>query len=148
MGRPVVQLATETLTALAEGGRADRAVVVGFRPGSVDLVTENDPEAFHRHRPAVVEELGSDAFLHGWHSDLPGSDHDREWTDHRPGRPEPHARQGLAMSCHLLRIQPGKGHFFSVTTSSAATQLKGPHMQPLERDIVAVTAPHQMSIPT
>jgi ABC-type sugar transport system ATPase subunit/sugar/nucleoside kinase (ribokinase family) len=69
LGQARVRLATATLTALAEEG-ADR-VGVGFRPESVDLVAEDDPDAFPV-TVAVVEELGSDAFLHGSHSDLPG----------------------------------------------------------------------------
>ena len=99
------------MTALAEVG-ADR-VVVGFRPESVDLVTENDPEAFPV-TVAVVEELGSDAFLHGWHSDLPGSD--TTGDGQIIARVDPN-RTPAKGSRVYLRIQPGKGHFFSVTTA-------------------------------
>ena len=110
-GQARVHLATATLTALAEEG-ADR-VVVGFRPESVDLVTENDPEAFPV-TVAVVEELGSDAFLHGWHSDLPGSD--ATGNGQVIARVDPNRPPATGERVHL-RIQPGKGHFFSVTTA-------------------------------
>jgi len=110
-GQARVRLATATLTALAEEG-ADR-VIVGFRPESVDLVTENNPEAFPV-TVAVVEELGSDAFLHGWHSDLPGSD--ATGNGQVIARVDPN-RTPAKGSRVYLRIQPGKGHFFSVTTA-------------------------------
>src|SRR3982075_2704171 len=110
-GQARVRLTTATLTALADEG-ADR-IVVGFRPESVDLVTENNPDAFPV-TVAVVEELGSDAFLHGWHSDLPGSD--ATGNGQVIARVDPNRTPAKGERVYL-RIQPGKGHFFSVTTA-------------------------------
>ncbi|MGH3511455.1 MAG: TOBE domain-containing protein, partial [Pseudonocardiaceae bacterium] len=111
LGQARVHLASATLTALAEEG-ADR-IVVGFRPESVDLVTENDPDAFPV-TVAVVEELGSDAFLHGWHSDLPRGD--GTGNGQIIARVDPNHTPAKGSRVYL-RIQPGKGHFFSVTTA-------------------------------
>ena len=110
LGRARIPLSTAALNTLnAEG--ADR-VITGFRPESLDMVSENEPGAF----PVivgVVEELGSDAFLHGTLPELPG----RESLDSGniiarvdPSRPPEKGEQVY------LRIQPGKEHLFSKTT--------------------------------
>src|SRR5690349_19238293 len=68
LGRARVPLSTTTLKALGDEG-ADR-LVLGFRPEAIDLVSENEPGAFPVD-VLVVEELGSDAFLHGTLPELP-----------------------------------------------------------------------------
>ena len=69
-GKARVRLSTPTLTALRDE-QTDR-VIVGFRPEDLDLVGENEPGSFPVD-VAVVEELGSDAFLHGSPVGEPGS---------------------------------------------------------------------------
>src|SRR4051794_30557388 len=102
---PLTRAASSALT--AEG--ADH-VVVGFRPESLDLVSGEDPGAFPVN-VGVVEELGSDAFLHGTLPDLPeGASIENGLVIARvdPSRPPAKGEQ-----VHL-RIQPGKEHLFSV----------------------------------
>jgi multiple sugar transport system ATP-binding protein len=110
LGRARLRLQTATVSALAKEN-ADR-VVVGFRPESLDLVTENDPGAF----PVVVgvvEELGSDAFLHGTLPELPAQDTGA--IDQLIARVDP-ARPPAKGEQVYLRIQPGKEHLFSAST--------------------------------
>jgi len=110
LGRARIPLTRAASSALAAEG-ADR-VIVGFRPESLDLVPENDPGAFPVH-VGVVEELGSDAFLHGTLPDLPGGvsiDSGLLIARVDPSRPPAKGEQ-----VHL-RIQPGKEHLFSVAT--------------------------------
>jgi multiple sugar transport system ATP-binding protein len=112
LGQARVHLATATLTALAEEG-ADR-IIVGFRPESVDSeYGEDDPDAFPV-TVAVDEELGSDVFLHGSHSDLPGGG--ATGNGQVIARVDPNCPPAKGERVHL-RIRPGKGHFFSVTTA-------------------------------
>jgi multiple sugar transport system ATP-binding protein len=87
-------------------------VIAGFRPESLDLVPADEPGAFPVD-VGVVEELGSDAFLHGTLAELPeGASIERGQIIARvdPSRPPAKGEQ-----VHL-RIQPGKEHLFSVTT--------------------------------
>jgi multiple sugar transport system ATP-binding protein len=76
------------------------------------MVSENEPGAF----PVivgVVEELGSDAFLHGTLPELPGRaslDSGNIIARVDPSRPPEKGEQVY------LRIQPGKEHLFSKTT--------------------------------
>jgi multiple sugar transport system ATP-binding protein len=110
LGRARLPLRTESLTALSAEG-ADR-VVVGFRPEALELVSENDPNAFPVE-VGVVEELGSDAFLHGTLPELPegaGIDDRRVIARVDPAHPPVKGQR-----VHL-RIQPGKEHLFSVAT--------------------------------
>jgi multiple sugar transport system ATP-binding protein len=110
LGRARIPLTTAVLKAMSEEG-ADR-VTVGFRPESLDLVSENEPGAF----PVivgVVEELGSDAFLHGTLPELPeGASLD---SGNIIARVDPSRPPEKGEKVHL-RIQPGKEHLFSVTT--------------------------------
>jgi multiple sugar transport system ATP-binding protein len=110
LGRARVPLSTRTLKALSDEG-ADR-VVVGFRPESVDLVPQHEPGAFPVD-VLVVEELGSDAFLHGTLPELPpgaATDGDQIIARVEPTRPPAKGER-----VHL-RIQPGQEHLFSVAT--------------------------------
>src|SRR3954463_5516939 len=66
LGRARIPLTRTASSAVAAEG-ADR-VTVGFRPESLDLVSQTEEGAFPVD-VGVVEELGSDAFLHG---SLPG----------------------------------------------------------------------------
>jgi multiple sugar transport system ATP-binding protein len=110
LGRARVPLTTRTLTALGEEG-ADH-VVVGFRPEALVLVSENDPGAFPVD-VLVVEELGSDAFLHGTLPELaPGTATE---DDQIIARVEPTRPPAKGERVHL-RIQPGQEHLFSVAT--------------------------------
>src|SRR3954454_6579943 len=107
-GRP--PLSTQTLKALGDEG-ADR-VVVGFRPESLDLVSESEPGSFPVD-VLVVEELGSDAFLHGTLPELPPGATTN--GDQIIARVEPTRPPAKGERVHL-RIQPGKEHLFSVAT--------------------------------
>jgi multiple sugar transport system ATP-binding protein len=110
LGGARLPLPTAALTALSAEG-ADR-VVVGFRPEALDLASANDPGSFPVD-VGVVEELGSDAFLHGTLPDLP-----REagtLADNVVARVDPVAPPAKGERVHL-RIQPGKEHLFSATT--------------------------------
>jgi len=110
LGQARLPLRTDALSALSTEG-ADR-VMVGFRPEALDLVSANDPDAFPVD-VLVVEELGSDAFLHGTLPDLPaeaGIDARRIIARVDPTRPPVKGER-----VHL-RIQPGKEHLFSVAT--------------------------------
>src|SRR3954447_13211066 len=110
LGRARVPLSPQTLKVLGDEG-ADR-VVLGFRPESVDLVSENEPGAFPVD-VLVVEELGSDAFLHGTLPELPsGATTD---GDQIIARVEPTRPPAKGERVHL-RIQPGQEHLFSVAT--------------------------------
>jgi multiple sugar transport system ATP-binding protein len=110
LGRARVPLTPAASSALAAEG-ADR-VIAGFRPESLDLVSENEPGAFPVN-VGVVEELGSDAFLHGTLVELPES------ASIEPGqiiaRVDPSRPPAKGARVHL-RIQPGKEHLFSATT--------------------------------
>jgi multiple sugar transport system ATP-binding protein len=110
LGSARVPLTRATTTALAAEG-ADR-VIVGFRPESLDVVSQTDEGAFPVD-VGVVEELGSDAFLHGSLPGMPeGASLDSGLIIARvePSRPPAKGEQ-----VHL-RIQPGKAHLFSPTT--------------------------------
>jgi len=110
LGRARLPLRTEFLSALSAEG-ADR-VMVGFRPEALDVVSENDPDGFPVD-VLVVEELGSDAFLHGTLADLPqevAADARRIIARVDPARPPVKGQR-----VHL-RIQAGKEHLFSVAT--------------------------------
>jgi multiple sugar transport system ATP-binding protein len=110
LGTVRLPLRTESLTALSAEG-ADR-VVVGFRPEALDVVAESDADSFPVD-VVVVEELGSDAFLHGTLPDLPvdaEADARRVIARVDPGHPPVKGER-----VHL-RIQPGKAHLFSATT--------------------------------
>jgi multiple sugar transport system ATP-binding protein len=110
LGRARIPLPTATLTALSSEG-ADR-VVVGFRPEALDLAGDHEEGAF----PVdvnVVEELGSDAFLHG---SLPEAPKEAgELADSIVARVDPTSPPAKGARVHL-RIQPGKEHLFSVKT--------------------------------
>jgi multiple sugar transport system ATP-binding protein len=87
-------------------------VMVGFRPEALDVVSENDPDAFPVD-VLVVEELGSDAFLHGTLPDLPedaGIEARRIIARVDPSNPPVKGQR-----VHL-RIQAGKEHLFSAAT--------------------------------
>ena len=110
LGRARIPLSTAALSVLAAES-ADR-VVVGFRPEALDLATENDAGSFPVD-VGVVEELGSDAFLHGTLAELPqqaGS-----LAENIVARVDPARPPGKGERVHL-RIQPGKEHLFSATT--------------------------------
>jgi multiple sugar transport system ATP-binding protein len=110
LGRARIPLTRAASTALAAEG-ADR-VIAGFRPESLDLVSENEEGAFPVD-VAVVEELGSDAFLHGTLPELPeGASVQGGLILARvdPSRPPAKGEQVY------LRIQAGKEHLFSVAT--------------------------------
>ncbi|MGY1620825.1 ABC transporter ATP-binding protein [Geodermatophilus sp. SYSU D00965] len=110
LGRARIPLSTTTLSALSAEG-AD-TVVAGFRPESLDLVSESDPGAFPVE-VGVVEELGSDAFLHGRLPELAqdaGDINENLVARVDPGRPP--AKGDLV----YLRIQPGREHLFSPST--------------------------------
>ncbi|HEY4630356.1 MAG TPA: sn-glycerol-3-phosphate ABC transporter ATP-binding protein UgpC [Blastococcus sp.] len=110
LGKARVPLTRTAVTALAAEG-ADR-VIVGFRPESLDVVSQPGEGAFPVD-VGVVEELGSDAFLHGSLPGMPeGASLDSGLIIARvePSRPPAKGEQ-----VHL-RIQPGKAHLFSPTT--------------------------------
>jgi multiple sugar transport system ATP-binding protein len=110
LGKARLPLPTAALSALSAEG-ADR-VVVGFRPEALDLASENDPGSFPVD-VGVVEELGSDAFLHGMLPDLPQGSN--TLADSIVARVDPASPPAKGARVHL-RIQPGKEHLFSATT--------------------------------
>jgi multiple sugar transport system ATP-binding protein len=93
----------------AEG--ADR-VTVGFRPESLDVVSETDPGAFPVD-VGVVEELGSDAFLHGTLPEL--QEDSGPLGENIVARVDP-ARPPAKGERVYLRVQAGKEHVFSPST--------------------------------
>jgi multiple sugar transport system ATP-binding protein len=110
LGRARLPLTTATLSELSAEG-ADR-VTVGFRPESLDVVPETDPGAFPVD-VGVVEELGSDAFLHGTLPELredPGPLGENIVARVNPVRPPAKGER-----VHL-RIESGKEHLFSPST--------------------------------
>jgi len=107
LGRARLPLTTATLSALKQEG-ADR-VIVGFRPESLELVTAGEPGAFPV-LVSVVEELGSDAFLHGSLPELP--DDSALLSDHIIARVDPARPPEKGEQVHL-RIQQGREHLFS-----------------------------------
>ena len=100
-------LRTESLSALSAEG-ADR-VVVGFRPEALDLAGEQDTGAFPVD-VGVVEELGSDAFLHGTLPEL--RENSGPLGESLVARVDPNRPPAKGSRVHL-RIQPGREHLFS-----------------------------------
>ncbi len=110
LGSARLPLTTAALSALSAEG-ADR-VVVGFRPEALDLATEGEPGAFAVD-VGVVEELGSDAFLHGTLPELRGES--GPLAESIVARVDPARPPAKGERVHL-RIQPGKEHLFSPST--------------------------------
>jgi multiple sugar transport system ATP-binding protein len=76
---------------LAKAGD-DKTLTIGVRPEALHFADEGLPVTV-----AVVEELGSDAFLYGT------AEHTDEPADHRPDRHPPAQRQGHVV--HLARTR-------------------------------------------
>jgi multiple sugar transport system ATP-binding protein len=110
LGSARLPLTTAALGALSAEG-ADR-VVVGFRPEALDLATEHDTGAFAVD-VGVVEELGSDAFLHGTLPEL--REASGPLAENIVARVDPARPPAKGERVHL-RIQPGKEHLFSPST--------------------------------
>ncbi|MBB3082402.1 ABC transporter ATP-binding protein [Geodermatophilus sabuli] len=110
LGRARLPLTTTALSALSAEG-ADH-VVVGFRPEALDVVTAQDAGAFPVD-VGVVEELGSDAFLHGTLPEL--REPSGPLGDNIVARVDPAHPPAKGEQVHL-RIQPGKEHLFSPST--------------------------------
>jgi multiple sugar transport system ATP-binding protein len=110
LGRARLPLTTTALSALAAEG-AD-SVVVGFRPEALDLASAEDAGAFPVD-VGVVEELGSDAFLHGTLPEL--REPSGPLGDAIVARVDPARPPAKGEQVHL-RIQPGKEHLFSPST--------------------------------
>jgi multiple sugar transport system ATP-binding protein len=115
LGRARLPLTTASLSELSSEG-ADR-VTVGFRPESLDVVSEGEPGAFPVD-VGVVEELGSDAFLHGTLPEL--SEDSGPLGENIVARVDP-ARPPQKGERVYLRIQPGKEHLFSPSTGRRIT---------------------------
>lgn len=109
-GRARLPLPTAALSALSAEG-ADR-VTVGFRPEVLDLVGEHEQGAFPVD-VGVVEELGSDAFLHGTLPEL--REESGPLAENIVARVDPARPPAKGERVHL-RIQPGKEHLFSAAT--------------------------------
>ena len=115
-GQARVRLATPTLTALRDEG-ADR-VTIGFRPEDLDIVGDDEPGSFPVD-VALVEELGSDAFLYGTPTGEPDSQIISRVDPRKPpaqGRPPQPARPPGARALLLdrdrrasSRMSPGRG---------------------------------------
>ena len=106
VGAARVPLSRATLSAVAAEGSS--TVVLGFRPESLEVVSEGTDGAF----PVtvnVVEELGSDAFLYGTMGDGDGTDEDLI-ARADPRRPPAKGERVF------LRIRPGEEHAFSAKT--------------------------------
>jgi multiple sugar transport system ATP-binding protein len=115
LGRARLPLTTASLSELSSEG-ADR-VTVGFRPESLDVVSEGEPGAFPVD-VGVVEELGSDAFLHGTLPEL--REDSGPLGENIVARVDP-ARPPQKGERVYLRIQPGKEHLFSPSTGRRIT---------------------------
>jgi multiple sugar transport system ATP-binding protein len=111
LGSARIPVPTAALSALSAEG-AD-SVVAGFRPESVDLVSAAEPGAFPVD-VGVVEELGSDAFLHGTLPDLPQAS-SGAFNENVIARVDPNRPPAKGERVHL-RIQPGREHLFSPST--------------------------------
>ena len=110
LGKARIPLTRTAASALAAEG--DDRVIAGFRPESLEVVSENDERAFPVD-VVVVEELGSDAFLHGTRPELQGggtSESGLIIARVDPSRPPAKGEQVF------LRIRPGNEHLFSATT--------------------------------
>ncbi len=92
-------------------------MVMGFRPESLDLASGHDPGAFPVD-VGVVEELGSDAFLHGTLPEL--SQSSGPLGENIVARVDPARPPTKGERVHL-RIQPGKEHLFSPSTGRRIT---------------------------
>ncbi|MDF3051044.1 MAG: transporter related protein [Pseudonocardia sp.] len=103
-GEARVRLATPTLTALKDEG-ADR-VTVGFRPEDLEIVGVDEPGSFPVD-VALVEELGSDAFLYG----TPAGEPDNQIISRVDPRRPP--AKGDRVN---LRVRQGHEHYFSTGT--------------------------------
>jgi multiple sugar transport system ATP-binding protein len=110
LGRARIPLPTAALSALAAENAT--TVVAGFRPESLDLVSESEPGAFPVD-VGVVEELGSDAFLHGTLPEL--SQDAGTISENIVARVDPSRPPAKGERVHL-RIHPGKEHLFSPST--------------------------------
>lgn len=105
------RLTRETVKALEDEG-SDR-VILGFRPESVDVVGEDDTDQpTFPITVAVVEELGSDAFLYGQYA---GATDPALLQQTVIARVDPNAPPGKG-DLVRLRIQPGKERLFSAAT--------------------------------
>jgi multiple sugar transport system ATP-binding protein len=109
LGRARLRLSRATLDALREEG-ADR-LVLGFRPEALEQVGADEPGAFPV-QVSVIEELGSDAFLYGALTDIPGSSVD---GSHIIARVDPSRPPAKGDVVHL-RVRPGMQHIFSEST--------------------------------
>jgi multiple sugar transport system ATP-binding protein len=105
-GEARVKLPTATVSALNEEGID--TVVVGFRPEDLEIVSNTESGAFPVD-VAVVEELGSDAFLYGTPVGEPGTQ--------IVGRVDPRKPPAKG-DCVHLRVLPGHEHFFSSKTGN------------------------------
>jgi multiple sugar transport system ATP-binding protein len=110
LGQARIPVPTAALTALSRESAG--SVVAGFRPESLDVVSEAEPGAFPVD-VEVVEELGSDAFLHGSLPDLPAGS--GTLSDSIIARVDPNRPPAKGQRVHL-RIQPGREHLFSPST--------------------------------
>ncbi len=115
LGPAAIPLSRETIAALtsADGGK----IQIGFRPESLDVVTEGVEGAFPVE-VNLVEQLGSDAFLYGQLA-LPGSQAQAVTSGAGASqvivRVSPH-NVPAAGDRVWVRIRPGAQHNFSVAT--------------------------------
>lgn len=115
LGSAKVKLSKATLDAMTpeDGGK----IVIGFRPESLDVVSETDEHSIPV-RLSFVEELGSDAYIYG---ELVGA----ESSDEKLGSGEdssqvivrvpPRTAPQPGDTIHV-RIRPGQAHIFSAST--------------------------------
>ncbi|KQS97348.1 ABC transporter ATP-binding protein [Cellulomonas sp. Leaf395] len=110
VGNAVVPLSRGTLSEVPAGGQ----VLLGFRPETVELVTEGTPGAFPV-RVRLVEALGSDAFVYGEPARDGGPGMGAITSDQVIARVEPHSppKKGETV---WLKIRPGSEHVFSTET--------------------------------
>ncbi|MEU4690507.1 sn-glycerol-3-phosphate ABC transporter ATP-binding protein UgpC [Actinoplanes sp. NPDC023714] len=110
VGDTVVPLSPEALKELPSDGK----VILGFRPESLQVATENAPGAFPM-RVRLVEELGSDAFVYGelaHDGDQAQAGLTSEQVIARVD-PEQTPKKGQTL---WLRIRSGSEHVFSAET--------------------------------
>ena len=110
VGDAVVPLGRDTLSGVPAGGK----VLLGFRPETLEVATQDTPGAFPV-RVKLVEALGSDAFVYGEPARDGGPGEGAVISEQVVARVDPHLAPKKGQTV-WLRIRPGSEHVFSTET--------------------------------
>ena len=110
VGDAVVPLSRDTLSGVPAGGK----VLLGFRPETLEVATQDTPGAFPV-RVKLVEALGSDAFVYGEPAGDRGPGEGAVISEQVVARVDPHLAPKKGQTV-WLRIRPGSEHVFSTET--------------------------------